>query len=94
MPLIATLFHYGRFSARRLDDARGAGRLQPRAGRMILVKILAPAFTPAERGDAVKIGLATLAATQLMNLAFIGRSSTPARARARPGACLNAFLLY
>ena len=63
---------------------------------MILVKILAPGFYARQNVvTPVKIGLFTLAATQVMNLAFIVpfRHAGLALAIAL-GACLNAALLY
>ena len=97
VPLIATLFHYGQFGAddvwmtRRALVAYSAGLVG-----MILVKILAPGFYA--RQDVmtpVKIGLLTLAATQLMNLAFIVPLKHAGLALAVGlGACLNAALLY
>ena len=97
MPLIATLFHYGRFSAedawmtREALVAYSLGLVG-----MILVKILAPGFYARQNVvTPVKIGLATLAATQLMNLAFIGPLKHAGLALAIGlGACLNAALLY
>ena len=97
MPLIATLFHYGRFSAedawmtREALVAYSLGLVG-----MILVKILAPGFYARQNVmTTVKIGLATLAATQLMNLAFIGPLKHAGLALAIGlGACLNAALLY
>jgi putative peptidoglycan lipid II flippase len=63
---------------------------------MILVKILAPGFYARQNVvTPVKIGLVTLAATQLMNLAFIGPLRHAGLALAIGiGACLNAALLY
>ncbi len=97
MPLIATLFHYGRFSAedawmtREALVAYSLGLVG-----MILVKILAPGFYARQNVvTPVKIGLATLAATQVMNLAFIGPLKHAGLALAIGlGACLNAALLY
>jgi putative peptidoglycan lipid II flippase len=97
LPLIATLFHYGRFSAedawmtREALVAYSLGLVG-----MILVKILAPGFYARQNVvTPVKIGLVTLAATQLMNLAFIGPLKHAGLALAIGlGACLNAFLLY
>jgi len=97
LPLVAALFQYGRFGAedawmtRQALVAYSAGLLG-----MILVKILAPGFYA--RQDIVtpvKIGIATLAATQLMNLAFVGPLRHAGLALAIGlGACLNAGLLY
>jgi putative peptidoglycan lipid II flippase len=97
MPLIATLFHYGRFSAtdawmtREALVAYSLGLVG-----MILVKILAPGFYARQNVvTPVKIGLVTLAATQLMNFAFIGPLKHAGLALALGlGACLNALLLY
>ena len=97
MPLIATLFHYGRFSAedawmtREALVAYSLGLVG-----MILVKILAPGFYARQNvATPVKIGLVTLAATQLMNLAFIVPLKHAGLALAIGlGACLNAFLLF
>ena len=63
---------------------------------MILVKILAPGFYARQNVvTPVKIGLVTLAVTQLMNLAFIGPFKHAGLALAIGlGACLNAILLY
>src|SRR5882672_1568963 len=97
LPLIAALFHYGQFSAadawmtREALVAYSVGLVG-----MILVKILAPGFYA--RQDIVtpvKIGILTLVATQLMNLAFIGPLKHAGLALAIGlGACLNAGLLY
>ncbi|MSQ63604.1 MAG: murein biosynthesis integral membrane protein MurJ [Betaproteobacteria bacterium] len=97
MPLIATLFHYGRFSAedawmtREALVAYSVGLVG-----MILVKILAPGFYARQNVvTPVKIGLVTLAATQAMNLAFIIPLKHAGLALAIGlGACLNALLLY
>ena len=97
MPLIATLFHYGQFSAedawmtREALVAYSLGLVG-----MILVKILAPGFYARQNVmTPVKIGLATLAATQAMNLVFVGPLKHAGLALAIGlGACLNAALLY
>jgi len=97
IPLIATLFHYGRFGVedawmtRQALVAYSVGLVG-----MILVKILAPGFYARQNVvTPVRIGIATLVATQVMNLAFIGplRHAGLALAIAL-GACLNAGLLY
>ncbi len=97
MPLIATLFHYGRFGAedawmtRRALVAYSLGLVG-----MILVKILAPGFYARQNVvTPVKIGLVTLGATQAMNLAFVVPLKHAGLALAIGlGACLNALLLY
>jgi putative peptidoglycan lipid II flippase len=97
LPLIATLFHYGRFSdadawmTREALVAYSLGLVG-----LILVKILAPGFYARQNvATPVKIGLVTLAVTQAMNLAFIGPLKHAGLALALGlGACLNALLLY
>ena len=97
MPLIATLFHYGRFSA---DDAwmtrEALVAYSLGLVGMILVKILAPGFYARQNVvTPVKIGLLTLAATQVLNLVLIGPLQHAGLALAIGlGACLNAALLY
>jgi len=97
IPLIATLFHYGRFGiedawmTRQALVAYSVGLVG-----MILVKILAPGFYARQNVvTPVRIGIATLVATQVMNLAFIGPLKHAGLALAIAlGACLNAALLY
>jgi putative peptidoglycan lipid II flippase len=97
IPLIATLFHYGRFDAndalmtRQALVAYSVGLIG-----MIFVKILAPGFYARQNViTPVKIGVFTLVATQLMNLAFVWPLKHAGLALAIGlGACLNAALLY
>jgi len=97
LPLIATLFHYGRFSeadawmTREALVAYSLGLVG-----LILVKILAPGFYARQNVvTPVKIGLVTLAATQAMNVAFVGTLKHAGLALAIGlGACLNAWLLF
>src|SRR4051812_663598 len=97
IPLIAALFHYGRFTpedawmTQRAVVAYSIGLIG-----MILVKILAPGFYARQNiKTPVKIGILTLVLTQLMNLAFIGPLKHAGLALAIGlGACLNAALLY
>jgi putative peptidoglycan lipid II flippase len=97
LPLIAMLFQYGRFSVedawmtRQALVAYSVGLVG-----MILVKILAPGFYARQNvRTPVKIGLVTLVATQLMNLALVGPLRHAGLALAIGlGACLNAGLLY
>ncbi len=97
LPLIAALFHYGRFSAgdawmtREALVAYSIGLVG-----MILVKILAPGFYARQNVvTPVKIGIFTLVATQAMNLVLIVPLKHAGLALAIAlGACLNAGLLY
>ena len=97
LPLIAMLFHYGRFSAEDAWMTREA-LIAYSTGLvgMVLVKILAPAFFAKQNvATPVKFGIAALVATQLLNLALVAplRHAGLALAIAL-GACLNAALLY
>ncbi|MFV0665682.1 murein biosynthesis integral membrane protein MurJ [Denitromonas sp.] len=97
VPLIATLFHYGAFSVTDVLNTRTA-LIAYSVGLtgMILVKVLAPGFYARQDiRTPVKIALITLAATQLMNLAFIGPLKHAGLALSiGVAACLNAGLLY
>ncbi|HEY6822779.1 MAG TPA: murein biosynthesis integral membrane protein MurJ [Burkholderiales bacterium] len=97
LPLIASLFLYGRYSA--LDAAMTREALVAYSiglVGMILVKILAPGFYARQNiATPVKIGILTLFATQAMNLVFIVPLQHAGLALAIGlGACLNAALLY
>jgi putative peptidoglycan lipid II flippase len=97
VPLVATLFNYGAFSAADVLQTRSA-LMAYSVGLtgLILVKVLAPGFYARQDiRTPVKIALITLAATQLMNLAFI----LPLRHAGLAlsiglASCLNAALLY
>ena len=97
IPLITTLFQYGRFGTgdawmtRQALVAYSVGLVG-----MILVKILAPGFYARQNVvTPVKIGVLTLVATQLMNLAFVWPLKHAGLALAIGlGACLNAGLLF
>jgi putative peptidoglycan lipid II flippase len=97
LPLIASLFQYGRFGA---EDAfmtqRALVAYSLGLVGMILVKILAPGFYARQNiVTPVKIGVFTLVVTQAMNFAFVGPLKHAGLALAIGlGACLNAFLLY
>jgi putative peptidoglycan lipid II flippase len=97
LPLIAALFHYGRFTA---NDAwmtqQALAAYSVGLVGIILVKILAPGFYAKQNVvTPVKVGIFTLFATQAMNLAFIGPFKHAGLALAIGlGACLNAALLY
>ena len=97
VPLISTLFQHGAFTP---DDV-----LQTRQALvaysigligLILVKVLAPGFYARQDiKTPVKIALITLAATQAMNLAFIGPFKHAGLALAIGlASCLNAALLF
>ena len=96
VPLIATLFHYGKFTPNDLFMTREAlmayslGLLG-----LIMVKVLAPGFYARQNiRTPVKIALATLLVTQLMNLAFIGPFKHAGLALSTGlAACFNAGLL-
>jgi len=97
LPLVATLFQYGRFTpedAWMTRDALVAYSIG--LVGMILVKILAPGFYARQNVTTpVKIGIVTLLLTQGMNFAFIVPFKHAGLALAIGlGACLNAFLLF
>jgi putative peptidoglycan lipid II flippase len=96
-PLIATLFHYGRFDARAIH-ASALPLMAYSAGLIgiILVKTLAPAFYARQDiRTPVKIALGVLVATQLMNLLFVPSMAVAGLALSIGlGACLNALFLY
>lgn len=97
VPLTATLFHYGKFDAQAVTMtataliAYGVGLIG-----LILVKILAPGFyAKQDIRTPVKIGVAVLIATQLMNLVFVPRIALAGLALSIGlGACINAVCLY
>jgi putative peptidoglycan lipid II flippase len=97
IPLIATLFHHGRFDAHDVEMTRQAlvaysvGLLG-----LILVKVLAPGFYARQNiRTPVKIAMITLLATQAMNALFVMPLGHAGLALAIGlGACLNAGLLY
>ena len=97
LPLIATLFQHGAFDAHDALETRSA-LIAYSVGLtgLILVKVLAPGFYARQDiRTPVKIGLITLAATQLMNLAFIGTLRHAGLALSIGlASCLNAGLLY
>jgi len=97
VPLIATLFQHGAFTATDVLQTRQAlvaysiGLIG-----LILVKVLAPAFYARQNiKTPVKIALITLVATQLMNLAFIVPLQHAGLALSIGlASCLNAALLF
>ncbi|MBN8443133.1 MAG: murein biosynthesis integral membrane protein MurJ [Thauera sp.] len=97
VPLVATLFNYGAFSASDVMQTRSAlVAYSVGLTGLILVKVLAPGFYARQDiRTPVKIALVTLAATQLMNLAFILPLRHAGLALAIGlASCLNATLLY
>ena len=97
LPLIAALFHYGRFTAEDAWMTRQA-LMAYSVGLVgiITVKILAPGFYARQNiVTPVKIGILTLVATQALNVALVGPLKHAGLALAISlGACLNAALLY
>ncbi len=96
-PLVATLFYHGQFSpndvwmTRQALVAYSVGLLG-----LILVKVLAPGFYARQNiKTPVKIALAVLVFTQLLNLVLIDPlRHTGLALSISLGACLNAGLLY
>lgn len=98
-PLVATLFHYGQFTANDVAMTHHAlvaysvGLLG-----LILVKILAPGFYARQNiKTPVKIALFILVLTQLMNLVFVFGLQLGHAGLALAiglGACINASLLF
>ncbi len=97
VPLIATLFFHGAFTSDDVFRTREA-LIAYSIGLtgLILVKVLAPGFYARQNvRTPVKIALVSLAATQAMNLAFIGWLQHAGLALSIGlAACLNAALLY
>jgi putative peptidoglycan lipid II flippase len=97
VPLIATLFYYGEFTAHDLWMTRQAlmayalGLLG-----LIMIKVLAPGFYARQNiRTPVKVAIFTLISTQLMNLAFIVPLKHAGLALAIGlGACMNATILF
>lgn len=97
VPLVATLFFHGAFSAHDVMQTRTAlTAYAVGLTGLILVKVLAPGFYARQNiRTPVKIALVSLFATQLMNLAFINWIAHAGLALSIGlAACLNAFLLY
>lgn len=96
VPLIATLFNYGAFTATDVTMTQHA-LVAYSVGLVgiILVKVLAPGFYARQNiRTPVKIAIVTLVATQLMNLAFIIPLGHAGLALSIGlAACLNAGLL-
>ncbi|MCB1957176.1 MAG: murein biosynthesis integral membrane protein MurJ [Rhodocyclaceae bacterium] len=97
LPLIATLFLHGEFTAADALQTRSA-LIAYSVGLtgLILVKILAPGFYARQDiRTPVRIAILTLVATQLMNLAFVVPLQHAGLALSIGlASCLNAALLY
>lgn len=97
VPLISTLFLYGEFTANDMWMTRQA-LIAYSVGLLglILVKVLAPGFYARQNiRTPVKVGIFTLLATQMMNLAFIHPFEHAGLALAIGlGACMNAAILF
>lgn len=99
VPLVATLFHHGAFTADDVMQTRNAlvaysvGLLG-----LILVKVLAPGFYARQNiRTPVRIAIISLLATQLMNAVFawgLGLEHAGLALAIGLAACLNALLLY
>ena len=97
VPLLSTLFQHGAFAAADVLQTRSALiAYSIGLSGLILVKVLAPGYYARQNiRTPVKIALLTLAATQLMNLAFIGWLKHAGLALSIGlASCLNAALLY
>jgi putative peptidoglycan lipid II flippase len=97
VPLIATLFQHGAFtSADVLQTRQALAAYSIGLIGLILVKVLAPGFYARQDiKTPVKIALVTLAATQVMNLAFIVPLKHAGLALSIGiASCLNAVLLF
>ncbi len=98
-PLVASLFHYGKFNAtdvmmtERAVIAYSIGLIG-----LILVKVLAPGFYARQNVKTpVKIAIFTLVITQLLNILFVfvlGLQHAGLALSIGLGACINAGLLY
>lgn len=100
MPVVATIFHHGKFGAEDVVATQGAviaysvGLLG-----LIVVKILAPAFYARQQiALAVRCSIASLVATQISNAVLIWGLRMPGHVALALsvgiGACVNALLLY
>jgi putative peptidoglycan lipid II flippase len=97
VPLIATLFQHGAFTAADVMQTRSAlVAYSTGLVGLILVKVLAPGFySRQDIRTPVKIALLTLALTQLMNLAFVGPLKHAGLALSIGlASCVNAGLLF
>ena len=96
-PLVATLYHYGRFGA--ADVSATASALIAYGGGLvglILVKVLAPGFyARQDMRTPVRFAIITLVLTQVLNLVLTGPLKHAGLALAISiGACVNSALLW
>ncbi len=97
LPLIATLFHYGKFTTQAaIMSTQPLIAYSLGLVGIILVKTLAPAFYARQDiRTPVKIAIGVLIATQLMNMLFVPHFAVAGLALSiGMGACLNAGFLY
>jgi putative peptidoglycan lipid II flippase len=97
IPLITTFFYHGAFGMNDVYQTRSAlVAYSIGLAGLILVKVLAPGFYARQNiRTPVKIALLSLAATQAMNLAFVGWLQHAGLALSIGlAACINAGLLY
>ncbi len=97
VPLVTTLFQYGAFTATDTFETRNAVvAYSIGLVALILVKILAPAFYARQNiKTPVKIAIASLVTTQVLNLVLVWQLRHAGLALAISiGACVNAALLY
>jgi putative peptidoglycan lipid II flippase len=97
VPLIATLFFHGAFSADDVFRTREAlVAYSVGLTGLILIKVLAPGFYARQNvRTPVRIAMVSLLATQLMNIAFVGWLQHAGLALSIGlAACLNAGMLY
>ena len=98
-PLVAGLFHYGKFSAHDVQMTQQAvSAYSVGLIGLILVKVLAPGFYARQNiKTPVKIAVFTLALTQAMNWVFVhnlGYQHWGLALATGIGACVNSALLY
>lgn len=97
VPLVATLFQHGQFTAVDVLQTRDAlAAYAVGLTGLILVKVLAPGFySRQDIRTPVRIALITLALTQLMNLAFVGWLKHAGLALSIGlASCINAGMLW
>jgi putative peptidoglycan lipid II flippase len=97
VPLVTTLFHYGEFTASDvIATQRAVVAYSVGLVGLIVVKVLAPGFYARQDiRTPVRMAIAALLATQVMNLVFVWPLQHAGLALAIGlGACFNALMLY